>query len=355
MTRVSSDFDLKKQSDISVALATYNGGRFLREQLDSLARQTLLPRELVVTDDGSSDDTLEIVESFARTAPFSVRSYRNERRYGYADNFLQAASLCRGEWVAFCDQDDVWFDTKLAICAQHFTDSFDVTLVVHSAQTWDGKSPLVRRFPHFTSTSLLSAGTSNPFQLTPGFAMVFRRELLSLVDFTNRPGCIFGPRGASVMAHDSWIWMLATSTGSVVTLAEALAFYRQHPTNTVGAPRKKGILSKVRMSLRTVDYAYLAEIEATIADILNDVAARLDAPHAAVTREISKSMRRRSEMLSQRESLYNPSSSILRRIQSFRQIARLGGYASDQSKMRLGKNALIKDTLLGVTGLFPKS
>src|SRR5664280_13480 len=106
--------------NISIAMATYNGERFIREQLDSLARQTYLPCELIVSDDGSTDRTLEIVEDFAKSAPFSVRAYRNEQNLGYADNFLKAASLCDGEWIAFCDQDDVWFDNKLARVRQCF-------------------------------------------------------------------------------------------------------------------------------------------------------------------------------------------------------------------------------------------
>ena len=64
---------------ISVAMATYNGERYIREQLDSIARQTLLPIEIVITDDGSTDRTREVVEEFARTSPFLVRLVRNEK------------------------------------------------------------------------------------------------------------------------------------------------------------------------------------------------------------------------------------------------------------------------------------
>ena len=104
--------------NISVALATYNGARHLREQLDSLARQTLRPGELVVRDDGSTDDTLAIVEDFARTAPFPVRAQRNAVNLGWGPNFLSAALACRGEVVAFCDQDDLWQPAKLARYAE---------------------------------------------------------------------------------------------------------------------------------------------------------------------------------------------------------------------------------------------
>lgn len=102
---------------VSVAMATYNGAAFLGEQLASIRAQTLLPSELVVCDDGSTDDAVIILEEFARTAPFPVRIERNEKNLGHADNFLKAASLCRSPLVAYCDQDDVWAPKKLEIGA----------------------------------------------------------------------------------------------------------------------------------------------------------------------------------------------------------------------------------------------
>src|SRR4051794_37441524 len=106
---------------ISIAMATYNGDRYIREQLDSLARQNLLPFELVVTDDGSSDGTLDILKAFSERAPFPVRIFRNPTRLGYEENFLKAASLCNGDVISFCDQDDIWVDRKLEVCALMFT------------------------------------------------------------------------------------------------------------------------------------------------------------------------------------------------------------------------------------------
>ena len=92
---------------LSVAMATYNGERFLEQQLLSIARQIRLPDEMVVSDDGSNDGTIDILERFATNAPFPVRIYRNLNPLGYGDNFLKAASLCDGDLIAFSDQDDV--------------------------------------------------------------------------------------------------------------------------------------------------------------------------------------------------------------------------------------------------------
>ena len=74
--------------NISVAMATFNGKKFILDQLESIRKQTVLPCELVVCDDGSTDGTIDIIEKFSKSAPFPVRWYLNENNLGYADNFL---------------------------------------------------------------------------------------------------------------------------------------------------------------------------------------------------------------------------------------------------------------------------
>src|SRR5512146_482570 len=98
-------------------MATFNGAAFLEQQLETLSAQTRAPCELVVSDDGSTDDTIAILERFARTALFEVQIVPNTGARGFAGNFLHAASLCRGSLVAWCDQDDVWSPVKLERCA----------------------------------------------------------------------------------------------------------------------------------------------------------------------------------------------------------------------------------------------
>jgi glycosyltransferase involved in cell wall biosynthesis len=105
---------------ISVAMCTYNGSRFLPEQLASIARQTRQPDEMVVSDDGSTDATAEIVENFARSAPFPVRFIRNPRNLGSTKNFEQAIGLCSCDLIALSDQDDIWMPDKLARQAEMF-------------------------------------------------------------------------------------------------------------------------------------------------------------------------------------------------------------------------------------------
>ena len=109
---------------ISIAMTTYNGSKYLKEQLDSFTKQTHLPDELVVTDDGSSDDTLEILENFAKKASFEVLIFRNNTNLGYAMNFGHAIGLCTGDLIFLSDQDDIWFPEKIETVSR-FVEGWD--------------------------------------------------------------------------------------------------------------------------------------------------------------------------------------------------------------------------------------
>ncbi len=107
---------------MSVALCTYNGQAYLPEQLESIATQTLLPDELVVCDDCSTDITPQLIKDFAAGAPFPVRFLSNPENLGSTRNFAQTVELCGGEIIALADQDDVWRRDKLARLAALMSD-----------------------------------------------------------------------------------------------------------------------------------------------------------------------------------------------------------------------------------------
>jgi glycosyltransferase involved in cell wall biosynthesis len=103
--------------DLSIALCTYNGAAYLKEQLESIAAQTRTPYELVISDDQSTDDTLRLIQEFAATAGFPVRLSVNESNLGIAKNFEKAISLCRGDVIVLSDQDDVWHNDNASALA----------------------------------------------------------------------------------------------------------------------------------------------------------------------------------------------------------------------------------------------
>lgn len=322
-------------------MATYNGEQHIKEQLDSIARQDLLPIELVVTDDGSTDSTLQIVDAFASAAPFTVRIFRNENKLGYADNFLKAASLCQGDLIAFCDQDDIWLENKLSVCEAFFGNSA-VMLAVHAAQTISNSKKSRACYPHFSNTEILNLDTCNPFANRPGFAMVIRRELLCLVDHRQRPAAIY--------SHDHWLWFLAASSGQVATIADNLMLYRQHRGNVFGAPQPLSVIQQASRVAATIDYDQSADFELRCAHILSVVARQY--PEREDRLNLSrKKLEFRSKLHRIRTRIYKEPLPW-RRASAFMEIVLLGGYCPDKSGTRLGLRAAMKDFLFGVPGVY---
>ena len=224
---------------VSVAMATYNGAAYLARQLDDLAAQSILPAELVVCDDGSTDDTLAILERFAITAPFAVHVHRNSERLGYRANFLKCASLCRSDLIAFCDQDDRWASTKIATMLACFEDP-EVLLAFHDAEiiAEDERSlgRLMRARPIGRSPPL----SGSPWTFSLGFTQVFRRWLCDcdrLWPLSVDPNSAREP-----MAHDQWYFFLASVLGTVINIEAPLVRYRQHGDNVFGWAKAKRTL-----------------------------------------------------------------------------------------------------------------
>lgn len=327
-------------SGVSVAMATYNGAKHIREQLDSLARQTVLPLELVVTDDGSTDDTIEIVKDFAGVAPFPVSVFRNETRLGYGDNFLKAASLCRGDLIAFCDQDDIWMEDKIRVCRAFFADP-EVMLTIHSARTLNSSGERGFRIPDFR-TRICEVGGCNPISNHQGFAMIVRKSLLEMADSKLRPPNING--------HDQWCWFLAASIGKIATISDELALYRQHEGNAFGA-RQPTLASHSRDIVGTVNYDKFADLERACSDLLMHAAESRSTDRDRLKRA-ARRMAYRSQMHRLRTRLYSPGLTFLGRLSTFSQILLRGGYWPDSSAMRLGPRALLKDLLFGIPGVY---
>lgn len=117
---------------MSVVRATCDGARFIDEQLRRLARQTALLTELIVSDDVSIDETLDIVARFAEDAPFAAIVRRNPHALGYGENFLTAVGLATGDPSALYDQDDIWLPAKVEVALQTLTEA-GAQLYVHRA------------------------------------------------------------------------------------------------------------------------------------------------------------------------------------------------------------------------------
>lgn len=328
-------------------MATFNGGRFLRAQLESLARQTTLPLELVVTDDGSEDDTLGQIEDFAATAPFPVRLHKNSARLGYADNFLKAASFCRGTLIAFCDQDDVWLEQKLARMVRAFV-ADDVLLVVHSGAVVDEElRPAGWKFPDIGANSIAPLLHGGWRRGIPGFAMVFRSSLPLL---HRRPRPMSAQDGAEPMIHDQWVCFLASTFGRMAYIREPLVLYRRHSeTATHSAPNSVGIEVNRLLATASDDYLALARLNEHWASYLEKAAPTLDGSDHDRALDGAAVYRSRCQHLERRAELYLPDRSSVSRLRTLAILVARGAYGAHQLG-GLGPRALAKDATVGLLG-----
>lgn len=198
-------------------MATYNGAKYLQEQLDSFAKQSRLPDELVVCDDASTDETLQLLEKFCKSAPFEVKIYVNEVNLGYAQNFSRALSLCEGDLVFLSDQDDVWLPQKIETIeraaqqdqiAQVFMNDAEL---VHGDLTPTGLTNLGQ---------IRSAGEADKSFLIGACLAVRRNFLFHLL-----------PIPSDIAGHDRWLVGFAEGLGCRSIVEKPLQLYRRHGSN----------------------------------------------------------------------------------------------------------------------------
>ena len=221
---------------VSVALCTRNGARFLREQLDSLAAQSLPPAEIVACDDASEDVTRGILEEFARQTGFPVHIHANPAALGVARNFERAIGLCSGDLIALADQDDVWHEDKLAKLAAALS-APKVQAVFSDAKVVDADlAPLgygMWQRVRFTP------GEQRRLAQGDGFAVLLKHRIVTGATLAFKSSL----RGATLpipdgWPHDAWLSLVASAQAGLIAVAEPLIAYRQHEANAVGGLRK---------------------------------------------------------------------------------------------------------------------
>lgn len=202
---------------ISIAMATYNGGSYLADQLESFLCQTLLPDELVVCDDGSSDNTIKILEAFRVKAPFDVRIIQNQSNLGYTKNFEKALSLCEGDIIFLSDQDDVWFCNKLEVMTEVFA-VYRGVFVVQADMVLTDSNLNPSKYTQLGNILAIGLGSDT---YVAGCGTAIRKQWLDLVL----------PIPSDVVEHDNWIHRFATYLGARMLIETPLQYYRRHGEN----------------------------------------------------------------------------------------------------------------------------
>jgi glycosyltransferase involved in cell wall biosynthesis len=237
---------------LSIALGTYNGAAYLKEQLESFAAQTRPPDEVVISDDQSTDNTTRLIEEFAATADFPVRLSVNESNLGIAKNFEKAISLCRGDVILLSDQDDVWHSDKLESVEQIFEARPQLSLVFSNAELVD---ETLKPFPETLfdrldfngrNQRLVKSGRTLDMQLRVnricGFTVAFRANFKEL---------ILPISGDGPLIHDGWIVLLIAAAGEIDFINRPLVKYRQHSRQQCGLGIRPSMLSAMTDPIKT--------------------------------------------------------------------------------------------------------
>ena len=222
-----------------IFLGSFNGGTFIQEQLDSIANQTYQNWQLIVSDDGSTDNTFSLVQAFASTLQPNKVIFRKGPGSGFVQNFLSMACdpQLSGSSYAFSDQDDVWLPRKLerALSILNRPELQEIpalycsrTTYVDANLTEIGQSPHFKQAPHFRNALVQSIAGGN--------TMVFNNPLKKLLEAIG---------GVQVVSHDWWLYQLVTGVGGFVYYDETpWILYRQHPNALIGG--NTSIMAKAR-------------------------------------------------------------------------------------------------------------
>jgi glycosyltransferase involved in cell wall biosynthesis len=213
---------------VAVLLCTYNGARFLAEQLDSLEAQTHQNWVVIASDDGSTDQTLEILQQYQAKWPAGKLTIRSGPQKGFCQNFLSLACdpEIKADYYAFCDQDDVWMPSKLNVGIEVLRSHSDDTARLYCGRTTyiSAGGRVIGQSPRFLHPKTFRNALVQC--VAGGNTMIFNAKAKALLEL--------GPK-VDVPSHDWWLYQLVTGYGGGINYdLNPLVKYRQHPKSLVG-------------------------------------------------------------------------------------------------------------------------
>ncbi|SCB74175.1 Glycosyl transferase family 2 [Kosakonia oryzendophytica] len=244
---------MKYKSKIAILLCTYNGSAYIRRQLDSIIRQSHNNWVLYVSDDGSTDETISIINEYKeRLGNERVILFQGPRK-GFAWNFLSLVDKVPEDfdYYAFSDQDDEWLDRKLEIAAEKLDiDAVLPELYCGRTKLVDEKNIDLGYSPHFKKNPCFRNALVQ--SIAGGNTMIFNRATRKIIIKT--------PVDKDIVSHDWWIYILVSGCGGrVIYDAEPTILYRQHQSNIIGA--NKSLVARLSRLLGVLDGRYRTWIQ----------------------------------------------------------------------------------------------
>lgn len=221
---------------VGIVMATYNGMKYVEDQIESILSNTYTDWRLYIYDDGSKDQTVSILKRYEEKYPEKIQVTINQENLGVTFNFLEGIKQCENEYIMLCDQDDVWKQDKIEktlnkmIQAEKNHDKGHPIIVYTDAAIVDEELHMIH--PSFHKNSRLDVSKVDlPHLLMEnkliGCTIMLNKGIRNLLTKLPR-----SPR-----VHDWWLGLLATTFGKIYYLEEPTLLYRQHRDNVIGNER----------------------------------------------------------------------------------------------------------------------
>ena len=224
---------------ISILLATYNGEKYIKEQIDSLLKQTYQDFKLFISDDSSTDSTYSIIQDYAKKHPNKIFVTQNENNSSSAKlNFFQMMTQHKSDYIMLCDQDDVWLPDKIEKSLHKMKElekkhGSSTPLLVHTDLTIVDENLNTISSSYFKTEDInLEKKTLNKIiarNITTGCTVIYNRALAERIDTTPK----------FMIMHDWWLTLAACALGKIDTIHEPTILYRQHADNEIGIVKVK--------------------------------------------------------------------------------------------------------------------
>jgi len=236
---------------ISVAICTYNGEKYLEEQLRSVMEQSYNNLEIIINDDCSTDNTLDVAYALQKEDN-RIKIYQNEKNLGFNKNFEKTLQYCNGELISLCDQDDIWDLDKIK-------KQYDLLKKTNSSLVYCN-AWLINAQGDDLNQNLFSQLHVNPIRgntqlglifdnCVSGNTMLFKKSLLNLI--YPIPDIIF---------FDRWIAFVASYDSTIDVIEEPLIKYRQHGGNVTDVLREKKVKKTLKTKLDKRDKAFMVKV-----------------------------------------------------------------------------------------------
>ncbi len=237
---------------VSIAMCTFNGAKYVSQQIDSILAQSHKNLEIIIVDDASTDNTLSILQDYANKDP-RITAIGNTQNLGYVKNFEKAISLCTADYIALADQDDIWLPNKISTLLSEIGDNW----LIYSKVTLIDElgTPLEKEFPDYPrleGACALSLAINN---CVTGHATLIHKNLIN--------HALPFPR--SITKHDQWLAIISALTGRLAASQMNLSYYRSHTSNAL-LNKNKSMVKKPSKARRK------SAFEQELIDLLDEIA-----------------------------------------------------------------------------------